>query len=60
VGDRAAAEERFLILKQFAALAEAEGCSEDAAKLRNRAELAEEKCRPLRALVLDADFLAPE
>lgn len=55
-----AAEERILILQQLAAIAEAGGHSDEATSLRSKADLAEEKCRPLRALVLDADFFAGE
>ncbi|VXB62451.1 Protein-glutamate methylesterase [Massilia sp. 9I] len=53
-----AIEERILILKQFAGVAEAAGKMAEASRLRTKANEAEEKCAPLRALVLDADFFA--
>lgn len=55
-----AIEERILILKQFANLAEENGNAGEAAKLRAKAGEAEEKCEPLRKLVLDGDFFEVE
>jgi two-component system chemotaxis response regulator CheB len=55
-----AIEERILILQQLADIAETGGHGAQAARLRNKAEMAEEKCQPLRALVLDADFFAAD
>ena len=54
-----ALEERIMILKQMADLAEQAGNGADAEKLRSKARLAEVKCQPLRELVLDADFFEP-
>lgn len=51
-------EERILLLRQMADLAAGAGKDDDARRLRARAELAEDKCRPLRELVLDAEFFA--
>lgn len=55
-----AVEERILLLRQMADMAAAAGKGSEARRLRSKAELAEEKCRPLRALVLDADFFAED
>jgi len=55
-----AIEERILILKQLADLADRNNQPEKAARLRAKAEQAEEKCQPLRDLVLDADFFAAD
>lgn len=55
-----AIEERILLLRQTAELAHAAGKEGEAARLRAKARLAEEKCRPLRELVLDADFFAED
>ncbi|QNA87752.1 chemotaxis protein CheB [Massilia sp. Dwa41.01b] len=55
-----AIEERILVLKQLAEIAEEAGRTTDASRLRAKAAEAEEKCAPLRELVLDADFLAVE
>jgi two-component system chemotaxis response regulator CheB len=51
-----AIEERILILKQFADVAEAAGKVVEASRLRAKANEADEKCAPLRALLLDSDF----
>lgn len=53
-------EERILLLRQTADMAAAAGKGHEARRLRSKAELAEEKCRPLRELVLDADFFAED
>ena len=53
-------EERILLLRQMADMAAAAGKGSEAQRLRSKAELAEEKCRPLRELVLDADFFAED
>ena len=55
-----AIEERILILLQLAELADRNGDPGEAAQLRARAAQAEEKCRPLRELVLDPDFFAAD
>ena len=55
-----AIEERILILGQMAELADRNGQHEEAALLRAKAELAEQKCQPLRDLVLDTDFFAAD
>jgi two-component system chemotaxis response regulator CheB len=51
-----AIEERILILRQLADIADEAGKAAEAARLRARANEAEQKCEPLRALVLDTDF----
>ncbi|MEW6022316.1 MAG: chemotaxis protein CheB [Pseudomonadota bacterium] len=51
-------EERILLLRQMADMAAAAGKEEDARRLRAKAGQAEDKCKPLRDLVLDADFFA--
>ena len=53
-------EERILLLRQTADMAESSGKPGEAQRLRAKAELAEQKCRPLRELVLDADFFADD
>lgn len=53
-------EERILLLRQMADRASAAGKGDTATRLRARADLAEEKCRPMRELVLDADFFADD
>jgi len=53
-----AIEERILLLKQLADLAEDAGKAGEAAQLRAKAGQAEEKCQPLRELVLDVGFFA--
>ena len=53
-----AIEERILLLKQLADLAEDAGKVGEAAQLRAKAGQAEEKCQPLRELVLDVGFFA--
>jgi len=53
-------EERILLLRQTADIAAAAGRGSQAERLRSKAALAEEKCRPLRELVLDADFFAED
>lgn len=53
-------EERILLLRQTAELAAAAGKPSEAQRLRDKALLAEEKCQPLRELVLDADFFAED
>jgi two-component system chemotaxis response regulator CheB len=55
-----AIEERILILRQLAELADRNGNPDEAARLRARAAQAEEKCEPLRELVLDPDFFAAD
>lgn len=55
-----AIEERILILEHLAALADKSGQAGRAAQLRAKAELAEQKCQPLRELVLDSDFFASD
>ena len=55
-----AIEERILILGQMADLAERNGQHEKALQLRAKAELAEQKCQPLREIVLDTDFFAAD
>jgi len=55
-----AIEERILLLRQRADLADAAGHGDEAQRLRAKAEVAEEKCQPLRELVLDADFFAAD
>lgn len=55
-----AIEERILILKQRADLADRNGQPDRATQLRAKAELAEQKCEPLRELVLDTDFFAAD
>jgi len=51
-----AIEERILVLRQLADIAEGDGKIDKAVELRNKAEQADEKCQPLRELVLDANF----
>lgn len=53
-------EERILILEQRAELADKDGQPARAAQLRDKAERAEQKCKPLRELVLDTDFFAAD
>jgi two-component system chemotaxis response regulator CheB len=53
-----AIEERILLLKQLADLADGAGKVGEAAQLRAKADEAEEKCAPLRELVLDVGFFA--
>ena len=55
-----AIEERILLLRQLADLAEKHGRHEEAARLRVKASQADEKCQPLRELVLDTDFFAAD
>jgi two-component system chemotaxis response regulator CheB len=55
-----AIEERILILEQLAELADSNGQAERAAQLRAKAEYAEQKCAPLRELVLGTDFFAAD
>lgn len=55
-----AIEERILILQHLAALAGQAGRHDEAARLLGKAEESEERCKPLRELVLDTDFLAPD
>jgi two-component system chemotaxis response regulator CheB len=55
-----AIEERIFILQHQATLAEQAGRHDDAARLRRKADQAEQKCRPLRELVLDTDFFASD
>jgi two-component system chemotaxis response regulator CheB len=55
-----AIEERILILRQLADLAEKNGHHEESARLRAKASQADEKCQPLRDLVLDTDFFAAD
>ena len=55
-----AIEERILILRQLADIADGAGKLVEAAHLRVRATEAEKKCEPLRELVLDTDFFAPD
>jgi two-component system chemotaxis response regulator CheB len=55
-----AIEERILILGQLADLADNNGQIQKAAQLRAKAQQADEKCRPLRELVLDTDFFADD
>lgn len=55
-----AIEERILILRQLADLAEKNGHPEEAQRLLAKASLADEKCEPLRELVLDTDFFAED
>jgi two-component system chemotaxis response regulator CheB len=55
-----AIEERILILEQLAELADSHGQAERAAQLRAKAEFAEQKCEPLRDLVLGTDFFAAD
>jgi len=51
-----AIEERILLLRQRADIADAAGESNIALRLRDQAEQAKEKYQPLRALVLDSSF----
>ena len=55
-----AIEERILILRQLAALAEEAGHHDEAARLLGKADESEQKCKPLRDLVLDTDFFASD
>ena len=55
-----AIEERILILRQLADLAEKNGHHDESARLRAKASQADEKCQPLRDLVLDTDFFAAD
>jgi two-component system chemotaxis response regulator CheB len=55
-----AIEERILILRQLADLAEKHGRHEESLRLRAKASQADEKCQPLRELVLDTDFFAAD
>ena len=55
-----AIEERILILQQLADIADREGYPDKAARLRAKAAMAEQKCQPLRDLVLDTDFFASD
>ena len=55
-----AIEERILILGQLADLADRNGNPAEAARLRAKASLADQKCQPLRELVLDTDFFASD
>lgn len=55
-----AIEERILLLEHLAELADRNGQSGRAAQLRIKAERAEQKCKPLRELVLDTDFFAAD
>lgn len=55
-----AIEERILLLQHLAELADKEGAPEKAARLRAKAAMAEQKCQPLRELVLDTDFFAAD
>ena len=55
-----AIEERILILRQLADLAKKNGDIEEAQRLLAKASLADEKCQPLRELVLDTDFFAED
>lgn len=55
-----AIEERILILQQLADLADKDGDPEKAARLRAKAAMAQQKCQPLRDLVLDTDFFAAD
>jgi two-component system chemotaxis response regulator CheB len=55
-----AIEERILILEHRAELADKNGQTARAAQLRAKAERAEQKCKPLRELVLDTDFFAAD
>jgi len=55
-----AIEEHVLILRQRADIADGAGKAAEAARLRDRAAVAEQKCEPLRELVLDTDFFAPD
>lgn len=55
-----AIEERILILQQLADLADKDGDPEQAARLRAKAATAQQKCQPLRDLVLDTDFFAAD
>lgn len=55
-----AIEERVLILRQLADVADGDGKAADAARLRARAAEAERKCEPLRELVLDSSFFAAD
>lgn len=51
-----AVEERMMLLRQMAEFADAAGCSEEAERCRAFATEAEARLKPLRELVLDADF----
>lgn len=53
-------EERILILQQLAELADKDGDPDKAARLRAKAAMAQQKCKPLRDLVLDTDFFASD
>jgi len=55
-----AIEERILILQQLADLADKDGDPDKAARLRAKAATAQQKCQPLRDLVLDTDFFASD
>ncbi|MDB5844147.1 MAG: CheB methylesterase [Polaromonas sp.] len=51
-----AVEERVMLLRQMAQLAQASGASGDAARLRQEADESEKRIQPLRDLVLDPGF----
>ena len=55
-----AIEERALILRQMADIADGAGKAADAARLRTRAAEAERKYAPMRELVLDSSFFAAD
>jgi two-component system chemotaxis response regulator CheB len=55
-----AIEERILLLDHLAELADRSGQAGKAARLRAKADSAEQKCKPLRDLVLDTDFFAAD
>jgi two-component system chemotaxis response regulator CheB len=55
-----AIEERILILAHLAELADKNGQAERAAQLRAKAGLAEQKCEPLRQMVLASDFFTSD
>jgi two-component system chemotaxis response regulator CheB len=55
-----AIEERILLLRQRADMADAAGKRDIAARLRAEAEQATDKYQPLRALVLDSSFFTSD
>jgi len=55
-----AIEERILILEQLATIADEKGQHERALHLHAKAALAEQRCQPLRDLVLDTEFFAAD
>jgi len=55
-----AIEERILLLRQRANMAGAGGDLDEASQLRAKADMVEERCQPLRELVLDSDFFSAD